>query len=248
MSAYGTRFRLRRYLKNSLVISICTMVVCLAVSIFAAYAMSKFRFRGRTFFSTAALFTQLMPGILFILPIYTVFVRIQQTTGIRLVGSYLGIVITYSTFGIPFSIWMMRSYFDTIPSDLAQAAMIDGCTRMQAFFRIILPLSLPGLAATGMYVFTLSWNEVLFATVLTNSETRTFSIGPSGVRRTEHDGSGPDYGGFRGRHRSGRRAVYVFPALYRLGPYRRGRKRMNGTFFPVMIERMNCAFFPVMIE
>ncbi|MED9959096.1 MAG: carbohydrate ABC transporter permease [Christensenellales bacterium] len=168
---------LARYLKNSLVISICTMVVCLAVSIFAAYAMSKFRFRGRTFFSTAALFTQLMPGILFILPIYTVFVRIQQTTGIRLVGSYLGIVITYSTFGIPFSIWMMRSYFDTIPSDLAQAAMIDGCTRMQAFFRIILPLSLPGLAATGMYVFTLSWNEVLFATVLTNSETRTFSIG-----------------------------------------------------------------------
>lgn len=168
---------LARYLKNSLVISMLTMALCLIISMFAAYAMSKFRFRGRNFFSTAALFTQLMPGILFILPIYAIFVRIQRTLGIRLVGSYLGIVITYSTFGIPFSIWMMRSYFDTIPSDLAQAALIDGCNRMSAFFRIILPLALPGLAATGMYIFTLSWNEVLFATVLTDSNTRTFSIG-----------------------------------------------------------------------
>lgn len=168
---------LARYLKNSLIISLLTMISCLVISIFAAYAMSKFRFKGRNFFSTAALFTQLMPAILFILPIYILFVKIQQATGIRLTGSYLGIVITYSTFGIPFSIWMMRSYFDTIPSDLAQAALIDGCTRMGAFFKVILPLALPGLAATGMYIFTLSWNEVLFATVLTNSDTRTFSIG-----------------------------------------------------------------------
>ena len=168
---------LARYLKNSLVVSLLTMVVCLVVSTFAAYAMSKFRFRGRGLFSTSALFTQLMPGILFILPIYILFVRLQQTFGIRLVGSYLGLVITYSTFGIPFSIWMMRSYFDTISSDLAQAAMIDGCNRMQAFFRVMLPLAIPGLAATGMYIFTLSWNEVLFATVLTNAQTRTFSIG-----------------------------------------------------------------------
>lgn len=168
---------LARYLKNSLVVSLLTMAVCLVVSMFAAYAMSKFRFKGRNFFSTAALFTQLMPGILFILPIYILFVNLQQNLGIKLVGSYMGLVITYSTFGIPFSIWMMRSYFDTIPSDLAQAAQIDGCTRMQAFFRVILPLAVPGLAATGMYIFTLSWNEVLFATVLTNSDTRTFSIG-----------------------------------------------------------------------
>ena len=88
-----------------------------------------------------------------------------------------GQILTYATFGIPFSIWMMRSYFDTIPNELAEAGQIDGCSRMGTFFRIVLPLAAPGIAATAMYIFILAWNEVLFATVLTNETTRTYAIG-----------------------------------------------------------------------
>lgn len=153
------------------------MVICLAVSVFASYALSKFRFRGRQLFGVSALFTQLMPGVLFLLPIYVMMVMFQQTTGIQMTGTYKAVILTYATFGIPFSIWMMRSYFDTIPNELAEAGLIDGCSRMKAFFRIILPLAAPGIAATAMYIFIVAWNEVLFATVLTNETTRTYAIG-----------------------------------------------------------------------
>ena len=168
---------LAQYFGNSLFISLCTVVICLAVSVFASYALSKFRFRGRQLFGVSALCTQLMPGVLFLLPIYVMMVMFQQTTGIQMTGTYKAVILTYATFGIPFSIWMMRSYFDTIPNELAEAGLIDGCSRMKAFFRIILPLAAPGIAATAMYIFIVAWNEVLFATVLTNETTRTYAIG-----------------------------------------------------------------------
>lgn len=168
---------LSRYFFNSLVISLCTVVICLLISVFASYALSKFRFHGRQLFGISALFTQLMPGVLFLLPIYVMMVMFQQTTGIQMTGTYKAVILTYATFGIPFSIWMMRSYFDTIPNELAEAGLIDGCSRMSAFFRIILPLAAPGIAATAMYIFIVAWNEVLFATVLTNETTRTYAIG-----------------------------------------------------------------------
>lgn len=176
-SKIWTTVPLGKYFTNSIVISLITVVICLIISSFAAYALSKFRFRGREAFGVAALFTQLMPGILFLLPIYIIFVRLQQATGIQIVGTHFSVILTYATFGIPFSIWMLRSYFDTIPTELCEAGLIDGCSRTTTFLRIVLPLALPGIAATAMYVFTLSWNEILFATVLTDSNTRTFAVG-----------------------------------------------------------------------
>lgn len=168
---------LARYFMNSLLISLITVIVCITIASFASYALSKFRFRGREVFGIAALFTQLMPGVLFLLPIYIMMVMFQQKSGIQMTGTYKAVVLTYATFGIPFSIWMMRSYFDTIPGELSEAGLVDGCSRIQTFFRIILPLAAPGIAATAMYVFIVAWNEVLFATVLTNETTRTFAIG-----------------------------------------------------------------------
>lgn len=176
-SKIWTTVPLGKYFFNSIVISIVTVIVCLIISAFAAYALSKFKFRGREAFGISALFTQLMPGILFLLPIYIIFVKIQQSTGIQIVGTHFSVILTYATFGIPFSIWMLRSYFDTIPMELSEAGLIDGCSRTTTFLRIVLPLAMPGIAATAMYVFTLSWNEILFATVLTDSSSRTFAVG-----------------------------------------------------------------------
>ena len=168
---------LAKYFGNSLFVALCTVAICIVISIFAAYALSKFRFRGRQAFGISALFTQLMPGVLYLLPIYIMMVRLQQSIGMQITGTYGALILTYATFGIPFSIWMIRSYFDTIPNELAEAGQIDGCSRMGTFFRIVLPLAAPGIAATAMYIFILAWNEVLFATVLTNETTRTYAIG-----------------------------------------------------------------------
>lgn len=168
---------LLRYLKNSMIISLSTVLVCMVVSIPAAYAFTRFRFRGRRVFGMSALATQLFPGILLLLPIFVMYTQIQRLLHISLIGTYPGIIVTYTIFGLPFSIWMLRSYFETIPEELDEAALIDGCSRRGALVRIILPLAAPGLAATAMYVFVLAWNEVLFASVLTNQTTRPFSIG-----------------------------------------------------------------------
>ncbi|MDR1287330.1 MAG: carbohydrate ABC transporter permease [Treponema sp.] len=168
---------LAKYYLNSIMISLATVAICLVISVFASYALSKLPFPGRQAFGISALFTQLMPGVLFLLPIYIIMVMFQQKTGIQMTGTYKGVILTYSTFGIPFSLWMLRSYFDTIPNELAEAGRVDGCSRMQTFFHIILPLAAPGIAATAMYIFIVAWNEVLFATVLTNEGTRTFAIG-----------------------------------------------------------------------
>ena len=168
---------LARYFLNSVIIALATVVICLVISSLAAFAMSKFEFRGRGFLGVAALFTQLMPGVLFLLPIFIMFVMFSAKTGIKMVGTYPAVIFTYVTFGVPFSLWMLRSYFDTIPTDLMEAAEIDGCSRFKSFVKIILPLAAPGIAATAMYIFIVSWNEVLFATVLTNDATRTYVIG-----------------------------------------------------------------------
>lgn len=168
---------LGRYFKNSLIVSISSMILATIVSTFAGYSLSKFRYTGRKAIGTSFLVTQMFPGILFLLPYYLIFTWIKNELGIKLVGTYPGLIITYTAFVAPFAIWVMRGYFDTVPSELREAALIDGCGNFKAFVRIILPTAKPGIVTVAILSFMKAWNEVLFATVLTNNETRTLPLG-----------------------------------------------------------------------
>ena len=168
---------LGRYFKNSTIISFSSMFFATLVAVFAGYALSKFRFKGRKTIGMTFLVTQMFPGILFLLPYYLIFILIKNSLGITLVGTYPGLIITYTAFVTPFTIWVMRGYFDTIPMELEEAALMDGCTFFQAFVKVILPTAIPGIITIAMLSFMKSWNEVLFATVLTDSDTRTLALG-----------------------------------------------------------------------
>jgi multiple sugar transport system permease protein len=119
----------------------------------------------------------MFPGVLFLLPLFLIFTNLGNTLGIQLVGSWLGLIITYLTFTLPFSIWMLAGYFETIPRELDEAAMVDGSGPMGALFRVILPSARPGLVAVGIYSFMTAWGEVLFASVMTNGLGSTLAVG-----------------------------------------------------------------------
>jgi len=168
---------LATYFKNSLIVTISATVLSVAMAVLAAYSLARLRFKGQRSFSLVVLSTQMFPGILFLLPLFLIFVQIQRTVGVQLTGSYLGLIITYMTFSLPFSIWMLTGYFASIPKELEEASMIDGTGRLGALFRVIIPVAKPGIIAVAVYAFITAWGEVLFASVLTSKDTRTLSIG-----------------------------------------------------------------------
>nr|WP_208386270.1 carbohydrate ABC transporter permease [Curtobacterium sp. WW7] len=168
---------LGRYFINSLVVCTVATVFSLIIATFAAYAVSRWNFKGKTAFTTTVLSTQMFPGVLFLLPLFLIFTNLGNSLGIQLVGSWLGLIITYLTFTLPFSIWMLAGYFETIPRELDEAAMVDGSGPMGALFRIILPSARPGLVAVGIYSFMTAWGEVLFASVMTNGLGSTLAVG-----------------------------------------------------------------------
>jgi len=168
---------LARYFMNSLLISLGATAISVFVAILAAYAISRYRFRGRGVFSLTVLSTQMFPGILFLLPLFIIYVNLERAIGIQLYGSYAGLIITYLTFALPFSIWMLVGYFDSIPRELEQAAMVDGTTALGALFRVLVPVSMPGIVAVAIFAFMTAWGEVLFASVLTDDATRTLAVG-----------------------------------------------------------------------
>ena len=169
---------LGRYFLNSVIVCTCAAVFSVLVAILAAYAVSRYSFRGRGVFSTTVLSTQMFPGILFLLPLFLIYVNFDQTLGFTLFnGTRFGLIITYLTFTLPFSIWMLTAYFDSIPRDLDQAAMVDGAGPMGALFRVVVPTAMPGIVAVTVYAFMTAWCEVLFASVMTTPATRTLAIG-----------------------------------------------------------------------
>jgi multiple sugar transport system permease protein len=171
---------LARYFVNSLVVSCVASVASVFLALFAAYAVSRYRFRGRRPFSLVVLSTQMFPGILFLLPLYVIFVDIGNSTGIQLYGSRLGLIITYLTFTLPFAIWMLVGYLDSIPRELDEAAKVDGTGPIGAFVRVVVPAATPGIVAVLIYAFMTAWGEVLFASVLTDDATRTLAVGLQG--------------------------------------------------------------------
>lgn len=167
-----------QYFKNSVIVCGLTTVVALSIATLAGYAVSRFNFPGSGIFGATVLATQMVPGIMFLLPLYLMFIRIQESLGIRLINTYPGIVIVYSAFFIPFSIWILRGFFASIPIELEEAAIIDGCSKFGAFIKVILPIARVGLIATGIYIFLMAWDELLFAWVLTtSSEVATIPVG-----------------------------------------------------------------------
>jgi multiple sugar transport system permease protein len=168
---------LANYFLNSVIISVAATALALTFGILAAFSLTRLRWRGQRAFSLIVLSTQMFPGILFLLPLYLIFVQIQRWFGIQLIGNYGGLIITYTTFALPFAIWMLMGFFAAMPEELEEAAMIDGLTRFGAFIRVILPIARPGIVAVGVFAFMNAWGEVLFASVLTTADTRTLPIG-----------------------------------------------------------------------
>ncbi|NLU28002.1 carbohydrate ABC transporter permease [Acetivibrio thermocellus] len=168
------------YFRNSLIVCSIVMVVALVIATLAGYSLAKYKFPGSGFFGILILATQLLPGMMFLLPLYLDFVKIKQATGIQLINSIPGLVIVYSAFFVPFSIWIIRGFFASIPGELEEAARIDGCNKFTAFLRVMLPLAVPGIVATAIYIFLTAWDELIFAWVLLK-DTKVTTI-PAGIR------------------------------------------------------------------
>ena len=164
--------RMPRYFLNSAGVSTASMIISLAVATLGAYSLSRFRYPGQRVLLFGALASYVLPPVLLLLPFYL-------TLGmLGLINSYAGVIVTHVAFTMPFCLWLLRSFFKTIPLDLEEAAMVDGNSRLGAFVRIVLPLALPGILSTGLFGFILSWNEYLFASVLLTGEARkTVPIG-----------------------------------------------------------------------
>ncbi|MFF3749382.1 carbohydrate ABC transporter permease [Streptomyces sp. NPDC002018] len=177
---------LAKYFVNSLIVAGSATVLSVAIAVFAAYAVSRYRFRGKRVFTVTVLSTQMFPGILFLLPLFLIFVNIGNSTGVELYGSRGGLILTYLTFSLPFSIWMLIGYFDSIPRELDEAAMVDGAGPIRALFQVVVPAAVPGIVAVAVYAFMTAWGEVLFASVMTNDTTRTLAVGLQGYA-TQND-------------------------------------------------------------
>lgn len=157
-------------LLNSLIIACGAVVLGLATSVPAAYSFSRFRFAGRRTLMTGFLVINMFPIVLLIIPLFV----LMRTLG--LIDTFLGVIIGHSTFSIPFSIWMLVSYFNAIPRDLDEAATIDGASRLQTIRLVVLPLVMPGIVTTAIYVFITSWNEYLFAMMLSGETVRPVTV------------------------------------------------------------------------
>lgn len=168
---------LLHFLLNSLLVASISSTVSLPIAILAAYGLTRYRLAGSGVLLRVVLATQVFPGIMFLLPLFVLYTTINRTLGIALDGTYLGLIITYLTFALPFSIWLLTGYFDTIPRDVEEAAMVDGAGRLRAFAHTTLRMAIPGVSAAGVFTFITAWGEVLFASVLTSGATRTLPVG-----------------------------------------------------------------------
>jgi multiple sugar transport system permease protein len=166
-----------RYLANSIVICMGAALFATAFASSAGYALARFRFRGARTYELTVVGTQLIPGSLFLLPVFLGFVWLKQNTPIALLDTHVGLILVYTAFFTPLAIYFMRAFFQAIPRELEEAAMVDGCTRFGAFVRVVLPNAAPGLLATFVYAFLFAWDELLFATALTEHEAETIPIG-----------------------------------------------------------------------
>jgi ABC-type glycerol-3-phosphate transport system permease component len=160
------------YLRNSIVVSLSTVALVIAVATPAAYGLTRFRFPAREQLAGTILFTYMFAPIMIVIPFY-VMMRF-----LRLTNSHVGLVLAYTAFCLPFALWMLRTFFQSIPLDIEEAAMVDGANRFQTVLHVVLPLALPGVIATSIFTFILAWNDYIFARILISAdELKTLPVG-----------------------------------------------------------------------
>jgi len=160
------------YLVNSFVIAFSVMVLTVLLGSLGAYALSRFTLKGKRLFMMAALLPQFFPYVLVLIPFYVLM------SNLNLVDSHLGLILTHTSLTLPFALWMLTGYFNAIPKELDQAALIDGCSRLGVLFRILYPVAIPGLVVAGFFAFVVSWGDYLFVSILSQSDqTQTLPIG-----------------------------------------------------------------------
>jgi multiple sugar transport system permease protein len=181
-------------LGNSVLISGAVAIVCAFVAVATAYVLVRYEFRGRLTFLRALLGLQSIPGTLMLLPVFVLFSSTASLLGVQIIGTRWAVFLTYLTFALPFSTWVMVTYLRGLPKALEEAARIDGASSWRILTGIIVPLSWPGIVVSGIFAFLLGWNDVLFASVLTNPETRTAAVALQVFGATQEGGAVPLYG------------------------------------------------------
>jgi multiple sugar transport system permease protein len=160
------------YFRNSLIVSVTSTVIAIAIGMAGGYAFARYRFKGKSALFLGLMLTRTVPGIALSLPLFIIFAR----TG--LIDTHLGLILTYVALNVPFTIWLVDGFFRQVPLDLAEAAQIDGCTPWQAFWQVEFPLAGPGVASAAIFAFMTSWNEFALASQLTRStDSQTLPVG-----------------------------------------------------------------------
>ncbi len=152
------------YMKNSIILAVGTTTVVIVIATLGAHSLVRFSYPGRERLAQLVLFTYLLPSVVLIIPLYFLMIWVG------LANTLISLVIAYTTFALPYALWLLRSFMAAIPEDLESAALVDGATRMEAFFDVILPQALPGIISTALFTSILAWNEYLYALVLVNTD------------------------------------------------------------------------------
>ncbi|MFJ3958179.1 carbohydrate ABC transporter permease [Arthrobacter sp. NPDC090010] len=181
-------------LLNSVVVAGSTAVVSAFLSVATAYVLVRFQFRGRVTILRGLLGLQSVPGTLMLLPVFVLFSSAASYLGVKIIGTQWGLFLTYLTFALPFSTWVMVTYLRGLPRELEEAARIDGASNLGILTKIILPLSWPGIVVSGIFAFLLGWNDVLFASVMTRPETQTAAVALQLFASSTEGGAIPYYG------------------------------------------------------
>lgn len=169
---FWSLYNFGRLTMNSLITCICSTIICVVCACLSGYGVTRFSFRGKKQFMGFLLVTQMFPSVLLVVPFYAVL------TTYGLANNLFGLIIVYAATNVAFSTWMMTSFFKTIPIDLDEAARIDGASNFKTFFRIILPLTLPGIASVAIFTFINGWNEYMYSAVLMSKDSlKTLTVG-----------------------------------------------------------------------
>ncbi|WP_197686499.1 carbohydrate ABC transporter permease [Thermanaeromonas toyohensis] len=151
-----------RFFVNSMVTSLLTVGITIVLATLSGYALSRLKFRFRNHILIGVLVTQMFPLVIMLAPLYLLYVKTH------LLNTYIGLVIAFTSFALPFGIWMVKGFIDSVPVEIEEAAMVDGCSRLKAMWTVVLPLTIPGIVATGIFAFLDAWNNLLFPLTLTN--------------------------------------------------------------------------------
>lgn len=173
--AYAGQARVAQRYLNTVIVAFGAAVLSTAVGVFCGYALAKLRVRGATLIGALIVASRAIPSVALVVPLYIVFRNLDM------LDRHLTLILAYASFLVPYAVWLTRSFFLDVPAGLEEAALIDGCSRLGAFFRVVLPCTLPGLTATLIFSVILGWNELLYALILTNRDAVTIPVSLAGM-------------------------------------------------------------------